>query len=143
MHGHTIIKKKTEINVYRSSCKAPGILVGFQSNLSFLYTVLKTPQVSSFMKIRPVGAALFHTNRRTDGHEANDLFRLISFTNFNAQFLYSLTICMLHYNPRHVLSINMPIFRRTNCIITASGIVTFCKLLYSIPDESRQKNTKI
>ena len=31
---------------------------------------------------------------------------------------------MLHYNPRHVLSINMPIFRRTNCIITASGIVT-------------------
>jgi hypothetical protein len=26
----------------------------------------------------------------------------ISFTNFNAQFLYSLTICMLHYNPRHV-----------------------------------------
>ena len=26
-------------------------------------------------------------------------YRLISFTNFNAQFLYSLTICMLHYNP--------------------------------------------
>ena len=35
---------------------------------------------------------------------------LISFTNFNAQFLYSLTICMLHYNPRHVSNINMPIF---------------------------------
>ena len=31
---------------------------------------------------------------------------------------------MLHYNPRHVSSINMPIFRRTNYIITASGIVT-------------------
>jgi len=30
-------------------------------------------------------------------------------------------------NPRHVLSINMPIFRRTNCIITASGIVALCK----------------
>ena len=29
---------------------------------------------------------------------------------------------MLHYNPRHVSSINMSIFRRTNCIITASGI---------------------
>ena len=42
----------------------------------------------------------------------------------NAQFLYSITICILHYNPWHVLSINMPIFRRTNCIITASGIVT-------------------
>ena len=47
---------------------------------------------------------------------------LISFTNFNAQFLYSLTICMLHYNPRHVSSIKMPIFRKTNYIITASDI---------------------
>jgi len=34
---------------------------------------------------------------------------------------------MLHYNPRHVSSINMLIFKRTNCIITASGIV----ILYS------------
>ena len=31
----------------------------------------------------------------------------------------------------------MPIFRRTNCIITASGIVTLCKGLYSMPDKSR------
>jgi hypothetical protein len=44
---------------------------------------------------------------------------------------------MLHYNPRHVSSINMLIFRRTNFIITASGIVTLCKRLYNIPDESR------
>ena len=44
---------------------------------------------------------------------------------------------MLHYNPRHVSSINMPIFRRTNCIITASGIVTLCKRPYSMPDEIR------
>ena len=29
----------------------------------------------------------------------------------------------------------MHIFRRTNCIITASGIVTLCKRLYSMPDE--------
>jgi hypothetical protein len=43
---------------------------------------------------------------------------------------------MLHYNPRHVSSINMPIFRRTNCIIAASGIVTLCKRLYSVPNES-------
>jgi len=34
---------------------------------------------------------------------------------------------MLHYNPRHVSSITMLIFRRTNWIITASGIVTLCK----------------
>ena len=63
--------------------------------------------------------------------------RLISFTNFNAQFLDSLTIYTLHYNPRHVSCINMPIFRKTNCIITASGIVTLCKRLYNMPDESR------
>ena len=41
---------------------------------------------------------------------------------------------MLHYNPRHVSSINMPIFRRTNYIITASGIVALCIRLYSTPD---------
>ena len=35
---------------------------------------------------------------------------------------YSLTICLLHYYPRRVSSINMPIFRRKNCIHTASGI---------------------
>ena len=39
--------------------------------------------------------------------------------------------CMLHYYPRHVSSINMPIFRRTNCIHTASGIVVLCKRLLS------------
>jgi hypothetical protein len=44
---------------------------------------------------------------------------------------------MLHYNPRHVSSINMPIFRRTNCIITVSGIVTLCAVQCSMTDESR------
>ena len=43
---------------------------------------------------------------------------------------------MLHYNPRHVSSSTMLIFRRTNCIITASGIVTLCKRPYSMPVES-------
>jgi hypothetical protein len=65
------------------------------------------------------------------------------FSTFNTQFLYSLTICILHYNPRHVSSINMPICRRTNCIITASGIATLCKRLYSMPDESRLHVTHI
>ena len=44
---------------------------------------------------------------------------------------------MLHYNHRHVSSRNIAIFRRRNCIITASGIVTLCKRLYSMPVESR------
>ena len=43
---------------------------------------------------------------------------------------------MLHYNPRHVSSSTMLIFRRTNCIITATGIVTLCKRPYSMPVES-------
>jgi len=45
--------------------------------------------------------------------------------------------CMLHYHPRHVSSINMPIFRRTNCIHTASRVVAVCKRLHRTPDESR------
>ena len=31
---------------------------------------------------------------------------------------------MLHYNPQHVSSSTMLIFRMKNCIMTASGIVT-------------------
>ena len=61
---------------------------------------------------------------------------------------------MLHYYPRHVSSINMPIFRRKYCIHTASDIVAFCKRLYSTPVKSghnaeqakpvyQYKNTKI
>ena len=38
---------------------------------------------------------------------------------------------MLHYNPQHVSSINIPIIKRTNFIITASGIVTLCTVQYS------------
>ena len=43
---------------------------------------------------------------------------------------------MLHYNPQHVSSSTFLIFRRTNCINTASGIVTLCKQPYSMPVES-------
>ena len=51
-------------------------------------------------------------------------------------FLYSLTICLLHYYPRHVSSINMLIFRRKNCIHTASGIFAVYKRLDSTLVES-------
>jgi len=43
---------------------------------------------------------------------------------------------MLHYNPQHVLSSTTLINRRTNCIITVSGIITLCKRPYSMPVES-------
>jgi hypothetical protein len=50
---------------------------------------------------------------------------------------------MLHYNPRHVSSINMPIFRRTNCILATSDIVALCKRLHSTPVESRLLSTGV
>ena len=43
---------------------------------------------------------------------------------------------MLHYNPQHVSSITLLILRRTNCIITASGVVTLYKGPYSMQAES-------
>ena len=43
---------------------------------------------------------------------------------------------MLHYTPQHVSSSTLLILRRTNCITTASGIVTLCKQLYSMRVES-------
>jgi len=39
---------------------------------------------------------------------------------------------MLHHNPQHVSSSILIIFRRTNFIITASGIIIFCKEPYSM-----------
>jgi len=43
---------------------------------------------------------------------------------------------MLHYNPQHVSSSTLLIIRRTNCITTASGIVTLFKQPYSKRVES-------
>ena len=43
---------------------------------------------------------------------------------------------MLHYDPHHVSSSTLLIIRRTNCITTASGIVTHCKQPYSMQVES-------
>ena len=43
---------------------------------------------------------------------------------------------MLHYTPQHVSSSTLFIIRRTNCITTASGIVTLCKQQYSMRVES-------
>jgi hypothetical protein len=69
---------------------------------------------------------------------ASEIEQVLIYFNkeLNAQFLYSITICMLHYNPRHVSSINIPIFRRTNYIITASGIVSLIRLTVQLFTES-------
>jgi len=41
---------------------------------------------------------------------------------------------MLHYAPQHVSSSTLLIIRRTNCLTTASGIVTLCKQRVTIPE---------
>jgi len=76
-----------------------------------------------------VSSSLLNTLKNTN-------FRLFSSYHLNAHFLYSITIYMLNHNPQHVSSSILLIFRRTNCIITASGIVTLCKVPYSTPVES-------
>ena len=43
---------------------------------------------------------------------------------------------MLHYTPQHVSSSKLFVIRRTNCITTASGMVTLCKQPYSLLVES-------
>jgi hypothetical protein len=43
---------------------------------------------------------------------------------------------MLHYDPQHVSSSTLLILRKTNCITTASGIVTLCKQPYNMKIES-------
>ena len=53
-------------NLYRSSCKVPFIIVRLKKKI-FLdrFSKIKA-QISNFMKIRPVGAELFHAQTRTD-----------------------------------------------------------------------------
>jgi len=46
---------------------------------------------------------------------------------------------MLHYDPQHVSSSTLLILRRTNCITTASGIVSLRKQPYSMQVESGLK----
>jgi len=77
-------------------------------------------------------------NTDTHWHAVVKTIMESTFSNYQliVQLLYSSTICMLHYNPQHVSSSTPLILRRTNCITTASGIVTLCKRPYSMQVES-------
>ena len=80
--------------------------------------------------VRPEGFAAA-TAPNTVFSDINDtdilmFFLAVHFSNYqlNAQFFYPSTVCMSHYAPQHVSSSTLLILRRTNCITTASGIVT-------------------
>jgi hypothetical protein len=73
----TRIQRDTIINVRRSSCKAPVILVRYQWNLNFLAKFSKNTQLSNFPTISLVGAELFHAHVRTDTAKL-----IVAFCNF-------------------------------------------------------------
>jgi hypothetical protein len=56
------------ILAHRSDCKVPVISVRFWWNLNLLDRFSKNNQIPNFMKIRPVGAELYHMYRQTDRH---------------------------------------------------------------------------
>jgi hypothetical protein len=64
-----------------SSRKVLVILAKFYLNLHFLNIHKKNPQISNFIKIRPLGAELFHSDLRK-GRQA-DMTKLgVAFLNF-------------------------------------------------------------
>jgi hypothetical protein len=71
-------------------------------------------------------------NEKINHHTEPQIVETYFNNQLNAQFINSIKICMLHYNPRHVSNINMPIFGRTNCIVRASGIVTLYSRLQRV-----------
>jgi hypothetical protein len=54
------------INVYRVPWRVPHFFFRFSWNLDFLGRFSKTTQISSFMKIHPMGAELFYAYGQTD-----------------------------------------------------------------------------
>jgi hypothetical protein len=63
------IQRDITINVHRPSREVPVIRVRFWLNLNFLDRFSKNTQISNLIKIRPVGAELFHADGRTDIHK--------------------------------------------------------------------------
>jgi hypothetical protein len=55
-------------NLQRSSCKLALFFSGFNETWIFVRDFWKNPLMLYFMKISPVGAELFHADRRTDTH---------------------------------------------------------------------------
>jgi len=119
---------------HMSSCFKCIVADNLSQRNSFILKYVLIAEIVKNTSCYILDANMYYCTRMGPHWPFHELHISTYFNNqLNAQFLYSITICMLHYNPRRVSCINMPIFRRTNCIITASGIVTLCKWLYSKP----------
>jgi hypothetical protein len=69
-------------NVQWSLCKVPVILVRVYGNLNFLNKCSKKIlKYHNFMKIHPMGAELFHTERQMD-RQTNTTKLTVAFRNF-------------------------------------------------------------
>jgi hypothetical protein len=93
------IQRDIIINIHRSSCTLPVILVRFEWNLNFLYTFCKNTQIPNVTKIHPVEAELFHADGQTDTTKITVDFR--SFANVPKN-----THCLLqhsHYSYKYTL----------------------------------------
>jgi len=69
------------MNLHWSLSKVPVMLVRFYLNMNFLNRFSKNIHVPNFMKIRPVGAELFHADGQA--HRQTYMTKLIiAFRNF-------------------------------------------------------------
>ena len=72
------------------------ILKGFQWNLNFLNRFSKKDQVSIFIKIRPLGAGLFHADRWTDGQTWRSQYSLFAILRMRLKQLFEWIIELPH-----------------------------------------------
>ena len=123
--------------------ECPLFLSCFKQTLIFS-TALPNKHIktSNFIKIRPVGAELFHAGERTDGHDefwcfVESQYNLSNWpthcTNscFIISLLYSST-CFEHYYAHH---------QEVRLYYTACGIVTLCRCPSGAQVESRLMST--
>ena len=96
--------------LYWCSCKVPFILVLFWWNLNILDRFSKNTQISNFMKLRPVGAELFHANGRTDMMKLIATFR--NFANAPKSYKSCKFLLALNSNCIHSYFISLHDLRR-------------------------------
>jgi len=70
------------MNVQRPPCQVSVIIDIFLSKFNLLERFFKNTEISNFMKIRPVGARLFHADGRTD-RQTGKTKLTVPFSNFS------------------------------------------------------------